>query len=274
MKKILKKIFNHLTKPHKIPFKILNKINYLVKLKNYNQNLFEKEQNDIFSSWGLDRYEGIKNLHKIKLNTPLIAKNREMSSEHEIIFSSISIKKKKEIIDILEIGTFDGFNAFLLSNLFPDSKIDTIDLPTTDKDFRDFYNRKNDFKEFVSSRNQLLSKKININFIPINSLNLLNYKKKYDLIWVDGAHGYPVACIDIINSLNIVNNDGLILCDDIYLNYDSSDKMYNSIATYETLNALKKENLIDFKLFYKRLTPKSNCLENQRKYIAMVKKVN
>ena len=23
-------------------------------------------------------------------------------------------------------------------------------------------------------------------------------KQKFDLIWVDGAHGYPVACIDLI----------------------------------------------------------------------------
>ena len=63
----------------------------------------------------------------------------------------------------------------------------------------------------------------NINFSPVNSLKLLNYKKKYDLIWIDGAHGYPVVCIDIINSLHILKENGLILCDDVYLKLNQSN---------------------------------------------------
>ena len=39
----------------------------------------------------------------------------------------------------------------------------------------------------------------------------------YDLIWIDGAHGYPIITIDIVNSLRIINPKGIILCDDIYL---------------------------------------------------------
>ena len=58
-----------------------------------------------------------------------------MSSEHEVIFSSLSLNSNKSLTDILEIGTFDGYNSLLLSNLFPNSNIDTIDLPETDEDF-------------------------------------------------------------------------------------------------------------------------------------------
>ena len=125
------------------------------------------------------------------------------------------------------------------------------------------------------SRNNILSKGANINFLYLNSLKLLNYKKKYDLIWIDGAHGYPVVCIDIINSLNILNDDGIILCDDVHvkLNQINSDKMYNSIASYETLNELKNQNLIEFKLLYKRINPKNNCVESQRKFLAVVNKI-
>ena len=44
-----------------------------------------------------------------------------MSSEHEVILSSLSSLTHKKINNILEIGTFDGVNSFLLSLLFKKS---------------------------------------------------------------------------------------------------------------------------------------------------------
>ena len=267
---------SNLIRPHKIPSKLINKFNFYLKLRKYNQSLFEKEQNDIFNSRGLNRDRGIEKLNQIKkkLNIPLI-KIRKMKSEHEIIFSSISQDKNRSINNILEIGTFDGLNALLLSHLFPNSSIDTIDLSEEKEDFINFYNRKDTISKFIKDRDDILSKNKNINFYPINSLRLLNHKKKYDLIWIDGAHGYPVVCADIINSLHIIEDNGLIICDDIYINEDriKSDKMYFSLASFETLNELKKEKLINFKLAYKRLDPEANCDENKRKYLGIINKI-
>ena len=275
MSNLLLKIIRNLIRPHKIPKKIFNKLNYYFNYKKYNQNFFEKEQNDIFKYFGLNREEGIKKLTLIKKDIDFKSRDSEMSSEHEVIFSSLSLSKNKSITDILEIGTFDGFNALLLSNLFPNSNIDTIDLPENDDDFINFYNRKDNISKFIQDRNIILSKNKNINFYPLNSLKLLNHKKKYDLIWIDGAHGYPLVCIDIINSLHILKENGLILCDDVFLelNQSNSDTMYSSIATYETLNELKKQNLVNFKLVYKRLNAEYNCVENNRKFIAIVSKM-
>ena len=159
--------------------------------------------------------------------------------------------------------------------MFPNSNIDTIDLPETDEDFINYLIIKDNVSKFIQERNIILSKNKNINFFSLNSLKLLNYKKKYDLIWIDGSHGYPVACIDIINSLHILKENGLILCDDVLLklNHSNSDRMYGSIATYETLNELKKQNLIDFRLVYKRLSAKYNCIEKRRKFVAIVSKM-
>ena len=268
------KIINNLARPHKIPKKILDKLNYYFSFKRYNKNFFEKEQNKIFENFGLNRQEGIKKLTLIKKDIDSKLRNSEMSSEHEIIFSSLSLSKNQSFTDILEIGTFDGLNSLLLSNLFPNSNIDTIDLSETDDDFVNFYNRKDNIDKFIQERNIILSKNKNINFSPLNSLKLLNYKKKYDLIWIDGAHGYPVVCIDIINSLHILKENGLILCDDVHLklNQSNSDAMYSSIATYETLNELKKQDLINFRLIYKRLSAEHNCIENTRKFVAIVSK--
>jgi len=275
MNNLLLKIIRNLIRPHKIPKKIFNKLNYYFNFKKYNQNFFEKEQNDIFKYFGLNREEGIKKLTLIKKDLDFNSRDSGMSSEHEVIFSSLSLSINKSITDILEIGTFDGFNALLLSKLFPNSNIDTIDLPENDDDFINFYNRKDNISKFIQDRNIILSKNKNINFFPLNSLKLLNHKKKYDLIWIDGAHGYPMVCIDIINSLHILKENGLILCDDVFLelNQNNSDKMYNSIATYETLNELKKQNLVNFKLVYKRLNAEYNCVENNRKFIAIVSKM-
>ena len=274
MNNLFVKILNNLARPHKIPKKILNKLNYYFSYKKYNQNFFEEEQNKIFEHFGLNRQEGIKKLTSTKKNLDFKLRNSGMSSEHEVIFSSLSNSKNKSFPDILEIGTFDGYNSLLLSNLFPNSKIDTIDLSETDDDFVNFYNRKDNINKFIQDRNIILSKNKNINFSPLNSLKLLNYKKKYDLIWIDGAHGYPVVCIDIINSLHILKENGLILCDDVHLklNQSNSDIMYSSIATYETLNELKKQDLINFRLIYKRLSAQHNSIENKRKFIAIVSK--
>ena len=275
MNKLFKKIVSNLARPHKIPKKILIKLNYYFSYKKYNQNFFEELQNEIFEHFGLNRQEGVKKLTLIKKDLDFKLRDNEMSSEHEVIFSSLSLDKNKSSTDILEIGTFDGFNSLLLSNLFPNSNIDTIDLSETDDDFINFYNRKENISKFIQDRNIILSKKKNINFFPLNSLKLLNYKKKYDLIWIDGAHGYPVVCIDIINSLHILKENGLILCDDVYLklNQSNSDIMYSSIATYETLNELKKQNLINFRLVYKRLSVKYNCIKDTRKFVAIVSKM-
>ena len=270
------KIIRYFLKPHRIIFKIFDKVNLNFQIKKYDQSYFEKKQNETFNFLGLNREQGVKNLDLLKKDLNFDSDTiRNMSSEHEVIFSCLSLNKDFKIKDILEIGTFDGFNSLLLSNLFKDSQIDTIDLPEKDEDFVNFYNRKNNVDKFIEERNKNLAKNTRIKFLPLNSLKLLNHKKKYDLIWIDGAHGYPIVCIDIINSLHILKENGLILCDDVHLtlNQSNSDAMYSSIATYETLNELKKQNLINFRLVYKRLSAKYNCIENTRKFVAIVSKM-
>lgn len=275
IKKIVIKILNNLSNPQKLPKKIFDKINFYLESFKYDRLFFEKEQNSLFNFLGLDRKEGIKILNdtKNKIN-PKLNSQSGMSSEHEIVFSCLSLIKKSTIFNVLEIGTFDGYNALLLSNLFPNSNIDTMDLPEGDGDFINFYNRKTNVDDFVKKRNRILNDNKNITFLEENSLNLIKYKKKYDLIWIDGAHGYPVVCIDIINSLHRLNENGMIMCDDIHLNLNknNSDKMYNSIASFETLKELEMQNLISLKLIYKRLNLKDNCIKKNRKFIAIIQK--
>ena len=264
-------LIQNLIKPYKIASKVLNKILLIYQKKNYDLNWYQKEQNTIFKYFNLNRDKGLNKLEKIKVQFPIL--NREMSSEHEVFFSALSLSNTK-IEKILEIGTHDGKNSLLLSMLFNNAQIETIDLPTESNDFIKFYNRENILEDFIKIRDKTLNYNNAIKFIELNSINLFNSTKKYDLIWIDGAHGYPVVCIDIINSLRLINNDAIIMCDDIFINNIRSDKMYKSTAAFETLNELATEKIIDYKLIYKRLDCINNCDSSNRKYIGVLKKIN
>jgi hypothetical protein len=266
---MINKILNNLKKPYKIPGKFLSKINFFISKKIYDKKFYENKQNHIFEKLNLDRNLGLKKLIKIKKNHEIL-NNRGMASEHEVLFSSLSCNPKFNMDQILEVGTYDGANAFLLSLLFENSNIETIDLKKNHDDFKNFYNRENNISKFIELRNSYLSKNKNIYFKEINSVNLINYKKKYDLIWIDGAHGYPVVCMDIVNSLRILNDKGIIMCDDVFINQIDSDKMYSSNAAYETLSELKKEGLINIDFIFKRLDSDNNCLEEKRKFVAII----
>ena len=120
-------LIQNLIKPHKIPSKVLNKILLIYQKKNYDLNWYQKEQNTIFKYFNLNRDEALHKLEKVKAQFPVL--NREMSSEHEVFFSALSLSNTK-IEKILEIGTHDGKNSLLLSMLFNTAQIETIDLPT------------------------------------------------------------------------------------------------------------------------------------------------
>jgi predicted O-methyltransferase YrrM len=248
--------------------KILDFIKKAYFKKKYNYYFFEKKQNLIFKKLSFDRFKAIKKLNEIYTIYPFLKNN--MQSEHGTLFSAISLKTKK--IKILEIGTHDGKNAYLLSKLFPKSSITTIDLPNNDKNFRLTYNRKEQLFKFCKSRDKMIKKSKNIIFKKINSLNLIFCKEKFDLIWIDGAHGYPVVVSDIINSIKLLNSNGIILCDDIFLdNIPIQDNIYASVATFETLKNLVNAGIINYKLIYKRLDINNNSNPNFRKFIGFVK---
>jgi predicted O-methyltransferase YrrM len=197
-----------------------------------------------------------------------------MISEHLVLLSSISCNVNFDCKNILEIGSFDGKTCSILRALFPNSLITTIDLPSSDKLFQTTYQRDNQLNQFLSNRNTLLKNQNRINFIEMNSISLVDFESnQFDLIWIDGAHGYPVVAIDIINSYRLTRKGGIILIDDVWVNIKKNDPMYSSIAAYETLIALQNSKLIEsFKLFYKRIGGIHN-IKGEKKYVGYFKKM-
>ena len=64
----------------------------------------------------------------------------------------------------------------------------------------------------------------------MNSLNLSFSNKnipRQDLIWVDGAHSYPIVSADITNSIRLMKNKrSILMCDDIWRKTKRNDNMY------------------------------------------------
>ena len=152
----------------------------------------------------------------------------------------------------------------------------TLDLPNRNKNFKNTYGRKkiNKLNNFIEERDQLLKNCKNVTFEKSNSINLLLENKKFDLIWIDGAHGYPIVTIDIINALRLSNDNGLILCDDTFkCKIKNSDEMYFSNASLETLVSLADEKFLSFDLFLKRVGKKFNYYPREQKVIAVVNKL-
>ena len=232
--------------------KIINNIRLAFIKSSYDLKKIEAEQYSIYKKIGYDREEAIKVLDVLYTNYP---DTKVLVSEHHLLFAAISLLNNTN--SILEIGTYTGSCTKLLSVLFPDSEITTYDLPDDDPIFTETYERNEKDKRsiFINKRNSLLSSCKNVNFVQRNSLELQfnAKKKKFDLIWVDGAHGYPVVAMDIMNSLTCLSSGGSMFIDDVWTKRTLNDPNYRSIGAYESILALKHSGLINFELIPKRI---------------------
>ena len=173
---------------------------------------------------------------------------------------------------MLALGTYAAESTKLSLVSVPAAQISTIELPDNDPIFSQTYGRGNSEvrARFIDERNQLLQTCENVTFIQQNSLELLHKKgEKFDLIWVDGAHGYPVVAMDIVNSLACLSKEGFMFIDDVWVSRSRNDPNYRSIGAYESIVALKNAGLIEFDLVPKRIEFPHG--EGQmKKYIACV----
>ena len=229
-------------------------------------------QENYYIKHGFDRKLAVLTLNKTlnKIYGKNYSEDLGMWSEHLILFAAIK-NRYPNIKNILEIGTFDGQTARILSDLFPNSFITTLDLPSRDIKDKGIYQYAQKNNHMENLRNENLSKCVNVNFVESTSLSLFMNTSLYDLIWIDGAHGYPVVAIDIANSIRICSSNGLILCDDVYKFNRSNDSEYKSTATYETLFAFRESGFIEFSLFIKRI---NKIYKFNKKYVGLVRKLN
>lgn len=233
----------------------------------YNYDELALAQNSLFADLGFDRGAALDLLRDVY---DLHPSTHTLLSEHHTLFSALSIKGR--VCSVLEIGTYSASCTKLLSVLFPDAAITTVDLPDDDPVFSETYDRGDREKRanFINERNKILATCENVKFVQKNSLHLLHQRdKKYDLIWVDGAHGYPVVAMDILNSLACLSKEGSMFIDDVWVDRSDNDPNYRSVGAYESVLALKDAGLINFALIPKRIEfPHGKG--QMKKYIARV----
>lgn len=239
-------------------------------LKQRERELITKQVKD-FENMGLNRSEGVAHLNSV-LNTEFnqeFYETRGMWSEHLVFFSSLSLRGVN-FRNILEIGTHKGETTRILNKLFPEAEIMTIDLPTNIAKSIEIYTY-SESDEIIGARETNIGGIQNIQQIQTDSCSLVFGELSFDLIWLDGAHGYPVCTIDITNAIRMVAPEGLIVCDDVYKHLKNSDGMYDSTATFETLQAFREAGVLEYSLIKKRLSGQFNLWKSQTKYLAVAK---
>ena len=243
--KILKKLL-----PNSLYLK-LQKIYGMIKYRNYNLSNDLNYNENLFKLLKFD-------IEKIKsqLNSLNFQYHSTSLSWHYHLFAGLKEYFRNKKINILEIGTYNGNFSNFLSKVYIESDITTIDLDDRDNQNLNTHDReaKEKSDEFLKLRNKNLNE-ININFIKLNSLNIKKYfnEKKFDLIWVDGDHLNPQVTIDIINSLDLLNNDGIMCTDDVIMDSKFQGKFVSSEGFF-TLKHIEDYGLIRNYFLIKRIT--------------------
>jgi len=232
-----------------------------------------KEQETKFTDLGLYRDQGIVKLNYVlsKIYGKPYSERNGMWSEHLILFASISESKYK-VSNILEIGTFNGETARILSELFPLSEITTIDLMFEEILETKMYKYETNEKKLINSRIKNIESLPNVKFIEMNSLNLIEFSNSFDLIWIDGDHNYPTASIDIANAVRLLSPNGVGICDDVYIKNTKANLGGRSIASLQTMMAMSKSKLIEYTLVHKRISVYFNYPLLNKKYLGIIRK--
>ena len=231
----------------------------------------QREQVAKYASIGLDRASGVEavDLALRASGFGAFSEDDDMFSEHLVLLGAVS-RAIPNARRVLEIGTYDGRAALILSHLFPAATITTIDLPPDDPVYGDSYEQARS-KQFVARRNEYLSRNERVKFVELNSLGLGRYTNEtgYDLIWVDGDHDFPVVGMDLSNATRLLQPGGFLLCDDVVTAKPSRSTTYLSDAAHRSLVALYNAGLIEKPTYvYKRLGKRH---QHPRKFVAITK---
>lgn len=146
--------------------------------------------------------------------------------------------KENEIINILEIGSYEGQATCFFLKYFKTSKVDCVDTWQGSDE-----HLKNSFSKVEKIFNE------NINLFPgrvIKNKKRSNdffkkNKKKYNIIYIDGSHFYKDVYRDAINAKKVLEKDGIIIFDDYLFNFYERKKENPITAINKFLNKHGKD---------------------------------
>jgi predicted O-methyltransferase YrrM len=180
---------------------------------------------------------------------------------------------------VLEIGTERGqFTAFLHS-LDSRLQVTTVDLPSDNKRYitattaarGDVENELSAIQSTVTERSRNINHLERVRFWEMNSVRLALVEEKFDFIFVDGDHTYPVVAIDAINAIRLVQPNGWVLFDDLISEQRVASE-YGGAESTRIVNVLEESGVASVTRFHKRLEALKLVNEVDRKYIALARR--
>lgn len=138
---------------------------------------------------------------------------RDLKGHLYVLYFAMASLAIADAKNILELGTGLGQATAVLSDLFPETTVYTIDLPERDRDYHMSWRKRKAkhikvFKKSIA-RDNVIFIQSNTFFLP--SLELPN---RFELIWVDGGHKFPVVAWDIMFAYNHLSSGGFMLMHD------------------------------------------------------------
>jgi predicted O-methyltransferase YrrM len=240
----------------------------------YDIDRFRSLEREKFERIGFKYDDAQATLNKILqvLGKPGFDEHAGMASVHWILFCCI--RAVSTVRSVLEIGTYDGETALLLSHIFPNAAITTVDVPDDDPIFTSTYRRENSkvLRQFCEKRKENLAN-TRIRFIQKNSFFLPEtVKGGFDLIWVDGGHLYPEIAWDLCNAYHLSSPGGWLLCDDVVIHKKGYRSEVSSPDSCQVLKYIRERSGDEITFFLKREAPVWSANPRKRKYIAVFRK--
>ena len=167
------------------------------------------------------------------------------------IFKNENIFSKK--INYLEIGSFEGRSTIFMAENIKNIHINVVDPFVASEELSNI-DFKLIFKTFTNNI-AAFKNKIKINKTTSDIFFKKN-KKKFDIIYVDGAHNKEQVKSDSLNALKYLNKDGIIIFDDLlwgFFNKDSCNNPINALLPFlrKNINKIKVLHL-NYQLIIKK----------------------
>ena len=150
------------------------------------------------------------------------------------------LKTLPENFKYLEIGSLEGNSALFIIRNFKVKKVVCVDIWEDEKFKEEQHKNFNNYKKNINEFSNIVE-----TFKGTSDNFFLNHEEKYDVIYVDGSHEADQVYKDIKNSWDILNINGILICDDYFYGniYKNPDNV-PSIAINKFVNELLENNSV------------------------------
>ena len=192
-----------------------------------------------------------------RLKHPIYKKNKKLSKKMHMEYLksknittdyfSINTFYWKKILKILprdfkylEIGSWEGNSALFILTNFNVKNVVCVDI-WEDINFKDI--QKSNYENYKKNIEEFLNKVKT--YKGTSDSFFLNQRENFDVIYIDGSHETDQVYKDIKNSWKVLNNKGVLICDDyFYGDIYKNPKNVPSIAINKFIKEESKNNSI------------------------------